>query len=123
MGTVVELGGSGDDPAVVQWFFPGFSKEATGGGGRKRQVRDIFGLWQSADDQPVGDLMDWELPDSLVRPGQVLVWSFDLESSQIPFSVFDQLYNAHGVDCTGLSLSSTARGCQYRAHRLMSAIK
>ena len=109
--------------AVVQWLAPGQAREATPGGGRKRQVRSVFCAWQPADAMSLGDLAALQLPSPWVAAEKVALFNFELdEHGQLPFEVLDELYKA-GIDTTGLSLSSTARGNLYRAHRLMSAIR
>lgn len=119
-GVIVQLG-RGPDSALAQWFVPGFSMEARVGGGRKKQIPDIFGPWLAADEVPLAEA--GELPSPLVKASQVIFWGFELDDSgQLPFEAFDKLYSV-GIDCTGLSVSNTSRGSLYRAHRLMSAIK
>lgn len=120
MGTVASLLKGGQ--ALVQWMAPRKSKEASGGGGRKRMVADVYGSWQAADNLTLADLSELQLPSPIIEPSQVLMWAFELEEGGvIPFSVFDELFSKHKVDCTGFSISMTARGNLYRAHRLMSA--
>ena len=122
LGVVVELSNC-KLFAVVQWFAPGQAREATAGGGRKRQVRSVFGAWQSSDALLLGDLAALQLPSPWVAAADVVLFNFELdEHNQLPFQVLDELYKA-GIDTTGLCLSSTARGNLYRAHRQMSAIR
>ncbi len=86
-------------------------------------VADVYGSWQAADNLPLAELAELQLPSPIIEPSQVLMWAFELEEGGvIPFSVFDELFSKHKVDCTGFSISMTARGNLYRAHRLMSAI-
>lgn len=119
-GVIVQLG-QGPDSALAQWFVPDISMEARIGGGRKKQIPDIFGPWLAADEVPLAEA--GEITSPLVQASQVICWGFELDDiGQLPFEVFDKLYSV-GIDCTGLSVSSTSRGQLYRHHRLMSAIK
>ncbi len=59
------------------------------------------------------------LPGSSIKPQQVLEHSFEIEDDgTVPLEVFDRLMDCHGIDCTGLSMSSAPRGNRYRNHRL-----
>jgi hypothetical protein len=51
----------------------------------------------------------------------VLIANVELEKGRIPFTVFDSLRRAHGIDTTSLSTSQTHYGNLYRAYVLMSA--
>lgn len=55
-----------------------------------------------------------------MKATDVLEWGFDLtEDNELTYDTLDDLVDKHGLDITGLSLSSTPRGNTYRAYRLM----
>ena len=114
MGQVVDID---EDSAIIQWWHPGLSREANMKAGRKKEVLDIFSEWRPSDTFPLGELQP--LPASVLSPKKILLWGFQLESNQLPFSVLDKIMDLEIADLTGLKISSTKRGAMYRAHRLM----
>ena len=61
-----------------------------------------------------------ELPTPLIAVTSVLECNFELtEHLELPYSVLDALRTQHGIDMTGLNMSSTRRGNAYRAYVLM----
>ena len=83
-----------------------------------QEVRDLFGPWDAADGLPLMELPPF--PGATIQPQQVLEHNFDLEQDgSLPFSVFDELMDKHNIDVSGLTMSNTARGNQFRTHRLM----
>ena len=90
---VIDDLGSDDDSFVVQWLVPGLSKEAVGGvGGRRKQVVDIFGPWETFDSLQINRAGNFRLPKILVRREQTLMINVELDSdNRIPFTVLDEL--------------------------------
>lgn len=120
MAVMAETDGLSDRSAYVQWWLPGQSKKANHKGGKKKLVIDIYGPWGPASSVAIADLQVLPLPPPLVQAADVLEWGFDLtEDKQIPFETLDMIMDKHGIDITGLTLSSTSRGNQYRMYRLM----
>lgn len=118
MAVMVDTDGLNAGSAYVQWWLPGQSKKANHKGGKKKLVMDIFGPWFPADSLTLANLQ--ALPPPLVKADDVLEWGFGLtEDKQIPFETLDVIMDKHGIDITGLTLSSTSRGNQYRMYRLM----
>ena len=108
--------------AIVQWYQPGLSRQATGRTGRKKEVIDVFGPWSPVDQLPLNKVL--AMPSPLVNAADVLDWGFELEApALIPFDVLDRLMDEHGVDVTGFTYSMTPRGNSYRAHRHMAAVR
>ena len=106
-----------DESAIVQWWHPDVSKEASMKPGRKKQILDVFGPWMPSD-QMVVDALE-PLPPSIVKPSLVFLWGFEHEEeNKLPFSVLDGIMD-EGIDITGLNMSTTNRGNLYRAHRMM----
>ena len=94
------------------------SKEANLKAGRKKNILDLFGEWNPADELAVGEVEP--LPPSVLAPSKILLWGFVLEEGTLlPFKVLGQIMDLDFVDLTGLKISSTKRGAMYRAHRLM----
>ena len=106
-----------DESAIVQWWHPDVSKEASMKPGRKKQILDVFGPWMPSDQMAVDALEP--LPPSIVKPSLVFLWGFEHEEeNKLPFSVLDGIMD-EGIDITGLNMSTTNRGNLYRAHRMM----
>ena len=104
-----------NDNILVEWFVPGSSRRS----GRARARPDIFAGWGplSAREVAPGDL---SLPPVITPASSVLAGNVELdEEGCIPFENLDRLQTEHGIDVSGLSVSRTSRGNQYRAHLLM----
>ena len=117
LGAVFDQAGTGN--ALVCWWLPCLSPAATFKPGAKKKVVDIFAEWTPMDAAEVGSVNQTRLPSIVVPVENLLLWNIELEDGQISFGDFDRLRAEHGIDCTGLSLSTTKRGNQYRAHCLM----
>jgi len=105
---------------LVEWYVPPLGKETTPKPGPKKLIMDIFGVWQGCGSCAPVDLGELVLPDCIVRPDDVLCTftEFD-DDGGIPFDIFDALRKNHGIDCTGLRLTSTLMGHRYRHYVLM----
>ena len=120
MNVAVDNQAVGGDTFLVQWWIPGQAKESMGGGGRRKQVTDIFGPWKSLDSCSADEVRHIELPPVLVAPGSVLMINVELEGgNKTPFKIFDALRTKHEIDVSALSLSSTHNGDLYRTYVLM----
>ena len=82
---------------------------------------DMFGPWAQYDELNL-ETAAWVVAPSVRVPrDDVLLVNVELDSnSQIPFSAFDALRTAHGIDVSAISLSMTHRGNIYRAHVLQT---
>ena len=90
----------------MQWWVPGQSKKANQKAGPKKSVVDIFGSWQPADDVLLAALEP--LPKPEIKKDAVLEWGFDLTADhELTFETLDAIVEKHGIDITGLTLSST----------------
>ena len=120
---VVDDSVTDDDSFLVQWGVPGLSREAVGGvGGRRKEVVDIFGPWETFASLQVDRADKFCLPPILVRREQTLMINVELDGDdRIPFNVFDELSSKHGLDMTAISWSRTQFGGLYRAYVLMRA--
>lgn len=106
-----------DQSAIVEWWHPEMSKEASMRQGRKKQILDVFGGWVPSEQVEVSNLEP--LPPSVIKADQISWWGFELEDgNKIPFDVLDSIMD-DGIDITGLNMSNTSRGNLYRAHRMM----
>ena len=107
------------DDLLVAWLVPGRSEKALFKKGRKTKVVNIFGAWKPLAACTLEELDDTVLPETLVSQSAVLETNVLLQDDKIPFAVLDALRTKHGIDMTGLSVSSTAEGNLYRNHCLM----
>ena len=62
------------------------------------------------------------MPSPVVHLSDILECNFDLSSDKtLPYDVFDELRSHHGIDVTGLSVSSTHPGNLYSSYALLGA--
>ena len=81
---------------------------------------DIFGEWTKYEQLSIEAANKVEVSPVLIMPNAILLYNFDFADRQIPYAVFDQLRNRHGIDVTSLSVSLTPNGNLYRAAMLLS---
>ena len=108
-----------DGKVLVAWLVPGQAPRSDYRRGRRVDVTDIFGPWRPWARLNPREATRCTLPHPLIDVSTVLEANFDLtEENTIPYPIFDRLRAIHGVDTTGLNLSSTQRGNLYRAYAL-----
>ena len=105
---------------IVKWFVPPTGPMVRPGGGKKKPVVDLFGVWTPADEMELGIATRVTLPSPLVPTENILEFNFNLDDGHIPFEVLDRLRTNHGIDVTAVSMSQTGLGGRYRAHVLMT---
>ena len=107
------------DVAVV-WYAPGLASAETFRSGTKKKLLDIFGPWTSLHTLTLAEGRARNLPAPVVNLADILECNFALSSDgTLPYDVFDALRRQHGIDVTGLSMSSTHRGNLYRSYALL----
>ena len=107
------------DVAVV-WYTPGLTSAETFRSCTKKKVLDIFGPWTSLHTLALAECRERNLPSPVVNLADILECNFALSSDgTLPYDVFDALRRQHGIDVTGLSMSSTHRGNLYRSYALL----
>ena len=103
------------DVAVV-WYVPGLASAETFRSGTKKKLLDIFGPWTSLHTLTLAECRACNLPSPVVNLADILECNFALSSDgTLPYDVFDALRRQHGIDVTGLSMSSTHRSTVYRS--------
>jgi len=89
-------------------------------GGKKKDVLDIFGAWVPMELCSMTRMNECQLPVPLVDSSDVLEFNFDWGANNtLPYDVFDALRLRHGIDVTGLNMSLTRGGNNYRSYVLM----
>ena len=105
---------------VVVWYVPGLASAETFRSGTKKKLLDIFGPWTSLHTLTLAECRACNLPSPVVNLADILECNFALSSDgTLPYDVFDALRRQHGIDVTGLSMSSTHRGNLYRSYALL----
>lgn len=105
---------------VVVWYVPGLASAETFRSGTKKKLLDIFGPWKSLHALTLAECRACSLPSPVVNLADILECNFDLSADEtLPYDVFDALRRQHGIDVTGLSMSSTHRGNLYRSYALL----
>ena len=105
---------------VVVWYVPGLASAETFRSGPKKKLLDIFGPWTSMRAFSVAEYQVRSMPSPVVHLADILECNFDLSSDEtLPYDVFDALRSHHGIDVTGLSVSSTHWGNVYRSYALL----
>ena len=120
LGEVLYNSTSKADDVVVQWYVPPTAPMVRMGGGRKKRVIDLFGVWTPLDQLELSTVIDVKLPPVLVPTSHILEFNFELDGGKLPFDVLDILRVKHGIDVTALTTSATALGARYRAHVMMT---
>ena len=88
--------------------------------GRKRDVLDIFGTWVPLDSCSVAALRECNLPQPLVDVDDILEFNFDWgANTTLPYETLDNLRVKHNIDVSGLNMSLTRGGNNYRSYVLM----
>ena len=105
---------------IVKWFVPPTAPVVRAGGGKKKLVVDLFGVWTPVDELELGDATHVTLPSPQVKTSNILEFNFELDDGKLPFEVLDRLRTIHGIDVTAISMSHTGLGARYRAHVLMT---
>lgn len=113
--------GRDQDSFIVAWWVPRLANAETFRRGKRKQVIDIFGPWEPYEQLSHDEAHVYAMPTVLCTRADVLIANVNLEDGRIPFTVFDSLRMAHGIDTTALSVSQTHYGNLYRAFVLMSA--
>ena len=107
------------DVAVV-WYAPGLVSAETFRSGTKKKLLDIFGPWTSLHTLTLAECRACNLPAPVVNLADILECNCALTSDgTLPYDVFDALRRQHGIDVTGLSMSSTHCGNLYRTYALL----
>jgi hypothetical protein len=107
---------------VVVWSVPGIASAETFRSGPKEKLLDIFGPWTSTHALTLAEYQVCSLPSPVVHLSDILECNFDLSSdATLPYDVFDALRSHHGIDVTGLSVSSAHRGNLCRSYALLGA--
>ena len=105
---------------AVVWYVPGLASAETFRSGPKKKLLDIFGPWTSMHALSLAEYQVCSMPSPVVHLADILECNFDLSSDEtLPYDVFDALRSHHGIDVTGLSVSSTHRGNLYRSYALL----
>ena len=105
---------------VVVWYAPGLASAETLRSCPKKKLLDIFGPWTSMHAVSLAEYQVCSLPSLVAHLADILECNFDLSSdATLPYDVFDALQSHHGIDVTGLSVSSTHRGNLYRSDALL----
>ncbi len=113
--------GHDQDSFIVDWWVPRLANAETFRRGAKKQVLDIFDPWEPYENLSQDEASKYALPLVVCSRADVLITNVQLDSGRIPFTVFDALRLAHGIDTTPLSVSQTHYGNLYRSFVLMSA--
>lgn len=123
MGMMVPDSAVGHDQAsfIVDWWVPRPGLAETFRRGKKKQVVDIFGVWEPYETLSHQEASEYAMPVVICNRANVLIANVELLEGRIPFHVFDCLRLAHGIDTTSLSVSQTHYGNLYRQFVLMSA--
>ena len=85
---------------------------------------DIFGVWRPVDDIVLAQVREYAhvvLPATILSLSEEVIHStLALEpDNSISYNDLDILRKDHGIDMTGLAVSATARGNQYRNYVLL----
>ena len=105
---------------VVVWYVPGLASAEAFRSGPKKKLLDIFGPWTSMHALSLAEYPVCSMPSPVVHLADILDCSSDLSSDEtLPYDVFDALRSHHGIDVTGLSVSSMHRGNLYRSYALL----
>lgn len=112
------------DRILVQWWLPPFDTQVAFKKGPKRTMVDIFGVWRPVDDivlAQVREFAHFVLPATILSLSEEVIHStLALEpDNSISYNDLDILRKDHGIDMTGLAVSATARGNQYRNYVLL----
>ena len=121
-GEVLDASTSNAGDVVMQWFVPPTSPIVRTGGGKRKRVVDLFGVWTPFDELELSTVIDVKLPPVLLPTSNILEFNFELDGGKLPFDVLDMLRVKHGIDVTALTMSQTALGGRYRAHVLMTPV-
>ena len=114
---------SGDDAhVVVQWWLPGVSPVAKYGGGKKRNMIDVFSAWTPSSMLQIGDVLASNLPNIIVPFDDLLQVNVELTDNKLSYDVFDSLHADCGIDVSALRYSQTRAGETYRTHAQMTRI-
>ena len=116
---------SGDDVhVVVQWWIPGVCPVAKYGGGKKRNMIDVFSAWTPYFLMllQIGDVAESNQPNIIVPFDDLLHVNVELTDNKLSYDVFDSLHADCGIDVTALYYSQTRTGEMYRTHAQMTRI-
>ena len=95
---VIESPTSRANSVIVKWFVPPTGLMVRPGGGKKKPVVDLFGVWTSAAELALGIATHATLPSPQVPTENILEFKFDFDDGHILIEVLDRLQSSHGID-------------------------
>ena len=115
LANVIDVKSGGD--VAVQWWIPGTSPILRFGGGKRRDIIDVFSAWTPSSMMQLGDVAESKLPNIIVNLADLLHVNVELtDDKKLPYSVFDSLWDDHLIDLTAYTYSQTSLGVAYRTH-------
>ena len=119
LANVIHVKSGGD--VAVQWWIPGTSPILRFGGGKRRDIIDVFSAWTPSSMMQLGDVAESRLPNIIVNLADLLQVNVELtDDKKLPYSVFDSLWDDHLIDLTAYTYSQTSLGVAYRTHAHMT---